>query len=58
MYLEMLKMKIDPAMCMKTRETMTKCRAKKHVFARKYTHFTIIDNNRSKLLTEEARMTR
>ena len=54
----MLKIKIDPAMCMKTQETMTKCRAKKHVLTRKYTHFTIIDNKRSKLLTEEARMTR
>jgi hypothetical protein len=26
--LEMLKMKIDPAMCMKTKKTMTKCPAK------------------------------
>ena len=54
----MLKMKIDPAMCMKTQETMTKWRAKKHVFTRKYTHFTIIDNKRLKLLTQEARITR
>ena len=36
--LEMLKMKIDPGMCMKTQETMTKYLAKKQAFARKCTH--------------------
>jgi hypothetical protein len=54
----MLKMKVDPAMCMKTQKMTTKCLAKKHVFARKCTHFTIIDNNRSELLTEDAHVTR
>ena len=29
---EMLKMKIDPTMCMKTRVGMTKCHSKMHVF--------------------------
>jgi hypothetical protein len=52
--LEMLKMKIDPTMCMKTQETMTKCPAQNNVFARKSTNRTIFDNNKSGLLAENA----
>jgi hypothetical protein len=54
----MLKMKIDPAMCMKTQERMTKCLVKKQVFTRKCTHFTIIDNNLSGFLAENAQAAR
>ena len=35
--LEMLKMKIDPAMCMKTKATLTKCTVINPVLGRKYT---------------------
>jgi hypothetical protein len=54
----MLKMKIDPAMSMKTQVTMTKCLAKKQVFTRKRTHGAIIDNNCTGLLAENAKITR
>jgi hypothetical protein len=43
--LEMLKMKVDPAMCMKTQETMTKWPTIKQVFARKCTHCARINKN-------------
>ena len=42
---------------MKTQATMTKCLAKKQVFTRKCTYFTIIDNNRSGFLAENAQIT-
>ena len=45
-------MKIDPAMCMKTQETMTKCPAIKQVFTRKCTHCARIENNLSGVLAE------
>gem|GEM_PF-3850035 len=51
-------MKIEPAMCMKKNDVMTKCLARKQVFTRKCTHFTIIDDSRSELLTEDAEVTR
>jgi hypothetical protein len=44
--LEMLKMKVEPTMCMKTQETMTKCHAQKPVFCGKCTHCAAIDENR------------
>jgi hypothetical protein len=40
-------MKVDPAMYMKTQETMTKCPAIKQVFTRKCTHCAIIDTHLS-----------
>jgi len=43
----MLKMKVDPAVCMKTQETMTKCQAIKQILARKCTHGARIDSDRS-----------
>lgn len=33
--IEMLKMKVDPGMCMKTQVTTTKCHAKNAAFCRK-----------------------
>jgi len=56
--LEMLKMKIDPAMYMKTKATMTKYHAQNKVFARKSTNRTIFDNNKSGLLAENAQAMR
>ena len=53
-YLEMLKMKVDPAMCMKTQETMTKCPAEKQVFTRECTHCARINENLWGLLAENA----
>jgi hypothetical protein len=38
-------MKVDPAMCMKTQETMTKCLAAKQVFTRKCTSCARINKN-------------
>jgi hypothetical protein len=49
----MLKMKIDPAMCMKTQEMMTKCPVKNTAFTRKRTNCTLIDNHLSGLLAEK-----
>ena len=54
----MLKMEIDPAMCMKTHETMTKCPAIKQVFTRKCTICARINENLSGLLAENAQVTR
>jgi hypothetical protein len=50
----MLKMEIDPAMCMKTKATMTKCPAKNTAFTRKSSNCAIIDKNRSGFLAENA----
>jgi len=50
----MLKMKIEPAMCMKTQGTMTKCLAKKQVFTRKCTHCARINKNLSGFWAENA----
>jgi len=54
----MLKMKIDPAMYMKTKATITKYHAQNKVFARKSTNRTIFDNNKSGLLAENAQAMR
>jgi hypothetical protein len=53
----MLKMKIDPAMCMKTQETMTKCPAKNTLFTRKGTNCALTDNKRAGFLPEDAGIT-
>ena len=50
----MLKMKIEPAMCMKTKETMTKCPVKNTAFTRECTNCTLIDDNLAGLLAENA----
>jgi hypothetical protein len=50
----MLKMKVDPAMCMKTNITMTKCHAIDRPFAQKSASCTLIGNNRSNSLAENA----
>jgi hypothetical protein len=56
--LEMLKMKIDPAMCMKTKKTMTKCPAKNTRFTLKCTNYPEIDNNSPGFVAENALVTR
>jgi hypothetical protein len=45
-------MKIDPAMCMKTKATVTKCLVKNTTFTRKCTYCTIIDNHRREFLAK------
>jgi len=45
--LEMLKMKIDPAICLKTQVTVTKCPVKCMAPTRKYTDCALIDNKRA-----------
>jgi hypothetical protein len=47
-------MKIDPAMCMKTQETVTKCPVKNTAFTRECTNCTLIDDNLAGLLAENA----
>jgi len=54
----MLKMKIDPGMCMKTQETTTKCLAKKQVFARKGIHCARINKNLSGFWAENPQTAR
>jgi hypothetical protein len=52
----MVKMKIDPAMCMKTKATVTKYHAKNTAFTRKYSNCAVIDNNRADFLGENAEL--
>ena len=56
--LEMLEMKIDPAMCMKTQARGQNVHSKNSLLTRKCAHCTIIYNNRSGLLAENAKITR
>jgi hypothetical protein len=56
--LEMLEMKIDPAMCMKTQAKGQNVHPKNGLFTRKCTHCTIIDKIWSGLLAENAKITR
>jgi hypothetical protein len=56
--LEMLEMKVDPAMCMKTQARGQNVHPKNGLFTRKCTHCTIIDKNWSGLLAENAKITR
>jgi hypothetical protein len=53
----MLKMKVDPGMCMKTKATMTQCPEKKQFFTRKCMNCAGIDKNRAGFLAEDARIT-
>jgi hypothetical protein len=55
--LEMSKMKIDPAMCMKTQVRRQNVTAKKRHFARNCTNRGIIDKNRAGFLAENAKFT-
>jgi hypothetical protein len=48
--LEMVKMKVDPAMCMKTQAMVTKCHAKNTAFYTKMHELHHIDNNRADFL--------
>jgi hypothetical protein len=56
--LEMLKMEIDPAMCMKTKAQRQNVTPKTRHFARKCTRRGIIDKNRSGVLAENTQVTR
>jgi hypothetical protein len=52
----MLKMEIDPAMCMKTKATRQIVTPKTRHFARKCTNRGIIDKNRAGFLAENAQV--
>jgi len=54
----MLKMKIDPAMYMKTKASMTKCQVKNLRFTRKHGNCAIIDSNLSGFVSEIAEIWR
>jgi hypothetical protein len=54
----MLKMKIEPAMCMKTNAAMTICPVKYTAFTRIYAHYIIIDNHRAGIYSEIAQIPR
>ncbi len=54
--LEMLKIKIEPAICMKTQAAMTKCPAKYTVFTRIFANCAAIDMNRSDFFAEMHRL--
>jgi hypothetical protein len=54
----MLKMKIDPAMCMKTKARMTNCPAKNTLFTRKYGNCSMDDKNPAGFLPEDGRIVR
>jgi intergrase/recombinase len=54
----MLKMKIDPAMCMKTQARRQNVTTKTRHFARNCTSRGIIDKNRAGLLPESAKFAR
>jgi hypothetical protein len=54
----MLKMKIDPAMCMKTKARRQNVTPKTRYFARNCTNRGIIDKNRAGLLAENANFAR
>jgi hypothetical protein len=56
--LEMSKMKIDPAMCMKTKVRMTKCQAKNPWFTQKYGNCAIINSNLSGFVSESIQIAR
>jgi len=49
---KMLKMKIDPAMCMKAKATLTKCLVKCTAFTRKSANCATIDKNPSDFFAE------
>jgi hypothetical protein len=51
----MLKMKIDPTMCMKTKLARQNVMPKMQRFTRNCTHYTVIDDNRTDVLPEHAR---
>ena len=52
--LEMLKMQIDPAMCMKTKRARQNVMSKTRLFTRKCTYYARIDNNSPGFVTENA----
>ncbi len=54
---EMLKMKVDPAMCMKTQEKGQNVRLLFEPFCRKFRSFARNDDNRSGLWGEKTRIT-
>ena len=55
---KVLKMKEPPGMCMKTKESMTKCPAKNRLFSRKCTNRAPIDNNLTGFLPANAAIAR
>jgi hypothetical protein len=56
--LEMLKMKIDPTMYMKTKQARQNVMPKTRLFARKFTHHARIDNNSPGFVVESAQVAR
>ncbi len=56
--LEMLKMKIDPTMYMKTKRARQNVMPKMQLFARKCAHYAMIDNNPPGFVAENAQVTR
>ena len=52
--LEMLKMKIDPAMCMKTKRARQNVMPKTRHFTRKCTYYAKIGNNSPSIVAENA----
>jgi hypothetical protein len=56
--LEMLKMKIEPAMCMKTKRARQNVMPKTRLFTRKCTNCARFDNDPSGFLAQNAQITR
>jgi hypothetical protein len=54
----MLKMKVDPTICMKTKRERQNVMPKMRLFTRKCTHYTVIDNSRADLLADYAQIAR